>query len=164
MTATTKLAKLEATLAWLYAHEINACVSSFWDGGWTFALGIGDPIDDPIASTQTSSLGEGAAFLIKSAMEAFPSLASEDVSTLFVGDHSGMTDADLDAIEKRAVEATETPAHRINAGARFGKAAAGRLWSVASADVPLLVAEVRLLRAKLCAISLLRERAEQAPL
>jgi hypothetical protein len=54
----------------LYDSEINCCLSSFWDGGWTVKLG--DATNGFVAEANVGSLDEAAQWLHEQAHEHFP--------------------------------------------------------------------------------------------
>jgi len=83
-------AKLQAVLTWLYSCEVNVRVMSFWDGGWSVAIGdltngFIREADFPSTNDPEVDLGTAAAWLIDAAREAYPRLRFDDTATLYEG-------------------------------------------------------------------------------
>ena len=65
---------LDVAFQLLYAHEINASASCFWDAGWTVKLG--DELNGWVAVRQfeNKDLGQAADWLLAEAKRAYPFL------------------------------------------------------------------------------------------
>lgn len=62
---------LQSVMEALYQSEINCCIDSFWDGGWSVSLGLAG-LDGCVAGTTFYTLDECARWLYENARKQYP--------------------------------------------------------------------------------------------